>query len=298
MRTPYLMAALACASLLAACGGGGDAPATDPVTPPLAPVVATSTMTTPALTGFRSVACGNGVTCLDAVADSSGKFTMVVNGTLDIYVGPLKVMSAVDTSSAVTSVAAFSATADENDPTFVNEMTLLYSLDSDGDPTNGIDIDAAAQTAMASLPYSSIRFDVTPDAFVANPAVQTVIDGINAIKSKPGVSLTVKNPAQVKETLRRLFINQRWGGTWTMTMDDSSSTTQTFTVSDSGQAAVTNGPSFQLDTTSKTQAPFRFNDMTLGSFTGTLKSDGTGSGQWSRVGSQSGAGHWTAKRAN
>lgn len=293
----HLLAPLACAALLAACGGGGDSPSDGSTTPPLQPAVVQTAIATPAIGGIRAVACGNGATCRDEITDADGKFYMAIGGTLEVRVGPLTILTAVDTSKAIDSVMAFSATGDENDPTFINQMTLLYSLDKDGDPTNGITIDEAAHAAVATAPYASINFAVTPELFVANPAVQAVVNAVNAVEKAPGVTLNLRDPAQVKETVKRLLFKQQWGGKWQLTLDDASASTVDLTIADDGTVDVASGTlTFPLQLQSKDTANMRFSDSTVGSFIGSIKSDGSGKGTWSRVGSTPSAGFWTAKR--
>lgn len=297
MRT-HLLAPLACAVLLAACGGGGSDNSGSTPTEPIKAAVVETAVATPAISGQRVVACGNGVTCTNAITEDGGKFDQVVGGTLDFYVGPLKILSAADTSKAITSILSFSTTGDENDATFINQMSLLYSLDEDADPTNGISISAEAHTVMQSQPWSAIKFDVAPDVFVSNTALQSLVNAVNAVATKPGVSLTVRDPAQVKETVKQLLFKERWGGTWTLTLDDDAATTVALTVAADGTVKIGDtGATFSLQTLSSTQADMRFTQSSVGSFIGKINADGTGKGTWSKVGTTPTAGWWTAKRS-
>lgn len=289
------LAALACAALLAACGGGGSSSSDGSTSDPVQPGIVATAITTPAMSGQRVVSCGNGVKCADVLVQDDGAFPQVVEGSLSVYVGPMKVLTARDTSKPLTSVMSFSSTGDETDPTFVNEMALLYSLDKDADPTNGIQIAPEAHTVMATLPWSSLRFDVPADAFLANPVLQSIVDAINAVVDAPGVSLKVRDPAQVQATLKQLLFSQKWGGSWTLALDNSTSVD----LSVAADGTVTVGSTtltFKLEPTAS-EAAVQFTSPTLGTFIGHLDADGTGKGTWSKTGAPPSAGFWTAQRA-
>lgn len=158
--------AVSLAALFAGCGGGGSSgggtPApTDPT--PTDPELQTGVFIDSAVAniGYRT-ATQQGVT------SAEGEFSYVEGETVVFFIGDLEFPPV--TATGVVTPLEIAGSDDVENPVVVNIARLLQSLDTDGDPANGIQIPAAAAEAAAAVDFSLPVSD-----FAALPAVQSLV---------------------------------------------------------------------------------------------------------------------------
>ncbi len=146
---------VAVAATLAACGGGGyggdnnNPPPPPPVDARRRPVRAREVRRTGCEQQRRQRSCDR----CGRQASSSGSAR-----TCELFVGRARTSSPSAPSRRRPSTAAsrrsdckdFKEVQNDNDQVLGNILVLLRALDADGDPTNGVKIDAAANTAIAT----------------------------------------------------------------------------------------------------------------------------------------------------
>jgi len=159
---------LLCASALlalTACGGGGGSSSNDTPTPE--PVNNTGVfLDSPVINiGYRTET-------LEGVTDAQGVYEYVTGETVTFFIGDL-VFPSVTATGTITPLD-LAGTDDVNDPTVVNMIRLLQTLDSNGDPSDGVTItDEAAGIATA------VVFDSTVAEFESSDAVTSLIRNPN-----------------------------------------------------------------------------------------------------------------------
>jgi DNA-binding beta-propeller fold protein YncE len=177
------------AATLAACGGGGyggggggggyNPPPPPPVT------LADGQFVLEHIEGLGIHANGTA----DSATDANGKFKFVVGQDAQLFVGdatnrlvvgtvtPVEVPNGV----AVLGLQDLKEVQNDKDQVLGNILVLLRALDTDGDPTNGVKIDAAANTAIAAAVAGgkTVNFDQAAAAFAADPVIAAVLAGLN-----------------------------------------------------------------------------------------------------------------------
>ena len=175
----YGLIYLLLAVFLAACGGGGgSAPAaTSPPPPPPPPVTSAGVFLDSAVEGLTYQSGSNS----PGTTDANGMFTYTVGETLTFSVGGVELGTLPD-GAPVISPLDFGAAAE-------NIARFLQTLDADGDPSNGIDLTAAAaalaETIVGDAVFLSdpITFenDIGPVLEVALGAGAMLIDAATAL---------------------------------------------------------------------------------------------------------------------
>ncbi len=168
---------------LCACGGGGgsDPPKTNTPPPDNTPTgdpPSTGTFMDGPVEGINfKTATQSGTT------DTDGHYSYVAGETVIFSVGGINFPSV--TASQVVTPLDMIAKTDLADPTVVNILRLLQSLDKDGDASNGIQIAPAAHTAATglSISFSSATFETDVANLVANSGSVTtaLIDATTAV---------------------------------------------------------------------------------------------------------------------
>ena len=71
----------------------------------------------------------------------------------------------------------FKEVQNDQDQVLGNVLVLLRALDADGDPTNGVKIDAAANAAVAAAVTGgkTVNFDQDAAAFAADPVIAALL---------------------------------------------------------------------------------------------------------------------------
>lgn len=155
-RTLAFSGILSMASILTACGGGGN--------DSTSATLATGKFVDAPVEGLHYVSGEK-----SGYTNANGEFTYEIGKNVTFSIGGITFTTAG--ASIVTPLAVFD-TENFDDSRVVNLARLLQTLDSDGSSTNGvITIDALAHTAAASLStidFSSPVFDADVSTLVAN----------------------------------------------------------------------------------------------------------------------------------
>jgi DNA-binding beta-propeller fold protein YncE len=175
------------AATLAACGGGGYGGGGGGYNPPPPPPVtlADGQFVLEHIEGLGIHANGTA----DSTTDADGKFKFVVGQDAQLFVGdatnhlvvgtvtPVQVPNGV----AVLGLQDLKEVQNDKDQVLGNILVLLRALDADGDPTNGVKIDAAANAAIAAAVTGgkTVNFDQAAAAFAADPVIAAVLAGLN-----------------------------------------------------------------------------------------------------------------------
>ncbi len=201
-------------ALLCACGGGGgghhsaensNGGSNNGGGNTSAPTQ-TGTLTDSAVAGVRYETSGG----YSGTTDAQGHFLYNVGETVTFKIGDLTLgeITPSGTEATVTPIElATSAAGVVNTDKVTNLLVLLQSLDSDGDPDNGINIPASAATAITGNTATSIQLDTDPTSFSSNPNLTSVVQQAN------GSSATVVSTAQALDHFKENFLNQL-AGTW------------------------------------------------------------------------------------
>jgi len=169
-RTLFVIAISALCGNLISCGGGSSDPAPtndnssmQPSADDMAGTVLTGVLVDSAVEGVSySTATQSGTT------NTAGEFSYLEGEQVTFSIGATE-LPTVDAAPQVSPVDMAAGSTNPEDTT-TNIARLLQSLDSDGNPENGITVLSDA-TANAS----AINFDVTVDQFSSDPAVINLV---------------------------------------------------------------------------------------------------------------------------
>ncbi len=208
-----LAGSVAAALVLAGCGGGGsDAPAT--VTPPVvdAPVVTGSAtgVLTDAAVGGVSYKTSSGVT---GTTSATGAYSYNPGDTVEFKLGALS-LGTVTATGIVTPMELSGGSAAK----LQNLLVLLQSLDTDGNPANGITVAAASAAAVSS----SVNLGGATNTFAADAGVQAAMTaGGVAGAPKTTTAANAHFKAQGLELLsRNIWVSQSFtDGSRTVVLD-------------------------------------------------------------------------------
>lgn len=156
---------------LVACGGGGS----EPVAP--RPSVLEGRLIDSAVAGvsFKSLA-SDGTVSESGVTDSDGKFRYRPGERVAFSIGDL-VLPTV-TAAEIVTPRTLAGTQALDDPRLNNILTLLQSLDADGNPSNGITINAGTRQALTGPAASSLQAALEgdpPAAFAARAELTAAV---------------------------------------------------------------------------------------------------------------------------
>ena len=173
---------IAVAATLAACGGGGGYGGGNNNPPPPPPVTLADAQFV--LERFDGLGVSsNGAN--DAVTDAAGNFKFAVGQDVRLFVGQAgnKLTIGTVTPTVVNGAVApiglqdLKEVQNDNDQVLGNILVLLRALDADGDPTNGVKIDAAANAAVAKAVTGgkTVNFNQAAAAFAADPVIAAIL---------------------------------------------------------------------------------------------------------------------------
>jgi hypothetical protein len=111
--------------------------------------------------------------------NASGEFPFFSGETVTFSVGNID-LPPVTANTTITPLD-LANTTDVNHQVVSNLLVLLQSLDSDGNPSNGIQISSTAHTAA----ISTVDFNVTPTTFRTNVAVTNLISNSGSTNTAP-----------------------------------------------------------------------------------------------------------------
>ena len=168
-------ACLLSALMLSACGGGGGGD-----TGGGNPGGGTAPAAVGTLVDSRVAGISYQTESSSGVTDENGQFPYVDGETVIFSIGDI-VLPAIPVQRTISPLDIFGAT-NSSDTRVVNFARYIQSIDADGDPSNGITIEAAAHTAAtgASIDFSSVTFDTDIAGVVAGTG-DTLIDGATAL---------------------------------------------------------------------------------------------------------------------
>lgn len=170
------------ATAVTACGGN-DTPTTinDPA-------IQTGVFLDSAVQGLRYR-----TNSLNGETDSAGRFSYTSGETVSFYIGDI-LLGSTTAKAIVTPLDLVPGATNETDPTVTNLLRFLQSLDSDGDASNGISLNA---TVIANAAGQTINFNQSISNFEMN--VQDTVDFLFG-GSRPMVSAT-EAQAHFRDTL-------------------------------------------------------------------------------------------------
>ena len=215
-RTIYILPILLFLTLgLNGCGGGGGG----------------GGITTPTTSQGKFIdAAVEGITytsgSLSGITSADGSFSYQTGQSVTFSIGAIT-LGTVSGSSIITPVQLVAGAANETDPTVVNIVQFLLSIDDDNNPANGIKITPAMVTAAAGLS----NIDFTLAGFDTDSGV---INAISAIKSAATVGyIGVYDQTLAQAHLRGSLFSELSGtysgtytggkdsGTWIIVLDTS-----------------------------------------------------------------------------
>jgi DNA-binding beta-propeller fold protein YncE len=177
----------AVAATLAACGGGGGSGGGANNNPPPPPPVTLADAQF-VLERFDGLGVSsNGAN--DAATDSTGKFKFAAGQDVRLFVGQganklnigTVTPTAVNGGVAPIGLQDLKEVQNDQDQVLGNILVLLRALDADGDPTNGVKIDAAANAAVANAVAGgkTVNFNQAAAAFAADPVIVALLTALN-----------------------------------------------------------------------------------------------------------------------
>lgn len=273
MRTIFLSKILMLAFVLTltACGGGGGGGG------PVGGSTNTGYFVDSAVSGL-SYLTSSGIA---GVTDATGAFDYAPGDTVTFSVGDVVIGEATG-ASLLTPVSLVPGATDETDTTVTNIARFLQSLDDDGDPSNGITIDADVAIAAAgqSLDFSSANFDTDAstlveamrDAAYGIGDTGTLVDAVTAQAHLLGSLL-----CEYSGTFEGTYVHTAGpevgnNGTWSFSIDSDGNITGTANTSD--------GPFSISGNVSSDGSSVAGNVADGATFTGSIGFDGSVSGTW------------------
>ena len=115
--------------------------------------------------------------------DSLGQFNYLAGDTITFSVGGISLPSAL--AAKTITPMDLANTKDMGSNTVLNILVFLQSLDDDGNPSNGVNIPNAANSAATT----AIDFSVSPAVFRSNPVFNTLVANSGSTNNTP-VSLS------------------------------------------------------------------------------------------------------------
>ena len=104
----------------------------------------------------------------EGVTDSQGRYEYVAGETVTFFIGDLELPPV--TATGVVTPLSIANTEDTSNPTVINILRLLQSIDEDGNPDNGITITDAAKSVA-----TQVDFDQSVSDFASSSAVTTLV---------------------------------------------------------------------------------------------------------------------------
>lgn len=269
MRIIKLVLAILFSIVIVSCGGSGSNTPTA--------TTAAGFFVDSAVQGLSYVSGGQSGT-----TDASGKFTYEVGKTIKFFIGNI-VLGETSAKGNMTPVDLVSG-ADAANTQVLKITQFLMTIDSDGDPTNGITISNATNTAAQSA--SPIDFATATDA--------TLTTALAALTANTLVTVSAAQ-THLTSSIYGLYAGTYSGtfsgtdsGVWTATIDSSGAITGTGTSSQVGLFSV----SGQISTSGASTFSPSGGTSTGASFSGSIDvATGTMSGTWSNS-SSGGSGTW------
>ena len=171
--------------IMVSCGGGGGGGDGSTQETTRQPIPQQTTIQTGVLFDAPVAGVNYRTATQSGVTDSQGRYAYLPGEKVTFSIGDI-VFPVTDAGPLVTPLDMIGAT-DLTNASVINIVRLLQSLDVDGDPSNGIEIDPAARAAATglSVAFDSETFDTDVEGLVANSGsvTTTLIDGDTAINA-------------------------------------------------------------------------------------------------------------------
>jgi YVTN family beta-propeller protein len=213
--TKLLLLQGAVLQLTVACGGGGYSD--DPPAPPAPLQVSEAQFTDDTIEGLGFVVQN----AIDGRTDANGSFKVVSGRRVDFFVGDNAnhvIVGSATPTAAASGTLSFSLNdlnevqGANGDQVLGNVVSFLAALDADGDIGDGVQIDAAANAAVAQAIAGgkTLNFNQAAASFAADPIVAAILDTLK------------RNLIDVKEVLAQftLLFRQSRSSTIALTGDD------------------------------------------------------------------------------
>ena len=158
----YRKSMLACylsALFITGCGGSGGGGSTTPVTAtpttPVTPAASVGVFLDSAVAGLHYE-----TETQTGVSNSAGEFNYVPGEIITFSIGDVVIGSAL-AAPVMTPLSLVPGAIDETHPVVINIVRLLLTLDTDGDPNNGIDISTLANDAAVGkiIDFEAVDFE-------------------------------------------------------------------------------------------------------------------------------------------
>lgn len=203
MKPIKMLALGACVgAVIAGCGGGGSDSTS---APPATPATASGTFIDSAVEGLHYTSGGQ-----SGSTGADGSFTCEVGQPVTFTLGNLVLPTVTcATGTNVVSPMTLFETPDLTDARVVNLAQLLQTLDSNGDPADGITIDDAVYTATTDMDISTVDFAATD--FDTNAALTAFIT-----QAKSGVATPLVSESSATAHMQ----SQILAGTWILDESD------------------------------------------------------------------------------
>jgi hypothetical protein len=205
-RTPFKNSALLImVLLLTACGSDDSAPIVDSA--PADQTLLTGVFVDSAVEGlYYETATQSGTT------NSLGEYNYLLGETVTFSIGAI-VLGAAPASGVVTPLSLVPDATSADDVKVNNIVRLLLSLDSDGDPDNGISISSDITTAATDVVVDFSVADLSVDQGVA--ALLVAFPAITLVDETTAKSHFNETLALLEAEQNTVWGNLQWGsGTW------------------------------------------------------------------------------------
>lgn len=217
---------------------------------------------------------------LTGVTDAQGNFSYQAGQSVTFSIGGIT-LGTVSGSAIITPVQLVTGATNQMDPTVTNIVQFLVTIDDDKDPSNGIQITPAIQTAAASL-----SADFTLSGFDTDGNISSVI-GTLTTASTTGTQVLISDSAAQSHLSDSLFATMAGNysgsysgtdsGTWTVAVSTNGTVTGTGNSAAIGPFGVS-GSVNSSGTTSVSTSGFANNSSWAGVIDIT---NGTLAGSWS-----------------
>lgn len=224
------------AVLLAGCGGGGGGSSAPMEKPNVQPLTLTAKFVDSPVSGI-TVRSGPDGTFV-STTDENGAFQYQTGGAVEFSIGQMKLGAVTDTttmtnSGLVTPLTLDGDTSSEASPRATNVLRILQSLDSDGNPENGITI--SAETAGAVTP---VDFNLSVESFEMHPAVTAMLNSVAQAEGQPRALVAAEMARQhFTNSMSQLFTGMY--DVWFNKQNDAQPSTNTLTLNDRNSVVMT-----------------------------------------------------------
>jgi YVTN family beta-propeller protein len=212
-----LLLQVAILTLTTACGGGGYGDDDPPATPPPAPQVVEGRFVEDTISGLGFTVAN----VVEGKTDDAGTFKFAQGRRVDFFVGEganRVVVGSATPTPAANGALTFALNdlsevqAANGDEYLANLVGFLTALDANSDITDGVQIDATANTAVAQAVTGgkTLNFSQGANNFIADPVIAAVLAALH------------RNPIDIQTALAEftLLFKQSRSGSIALTNDD------------------------------------------------------------------------------